>query len=84
MCNGDCTCKKENNYHMIKLDAGHTQSGNPKRVYVLIGELGNILETWDEGYDGFHAVGEDFVELAKKAPQFKTTTKEYKKLLKYK
>lgn len=65
---------------MIRLNAGHTTNGNPRRVFVLISDTG--LDAWDEGYDGTAAVPDALRSAAATAPTFATTPKEYRALLK--
>ncbi len=67
----------------IKLNAGNDRNGNPRRVFVVIDELGYVVDAIDEGYNGIS-------ELWKKCPamnkasfpaEFPTTVSEYKALL---
>jgi hypothetical protein len=67
--------------NMIRLDAGHTTSGNPRRVFVGLSREGTITGAWDEGYSGWNAVPEKLRKLAQFAPRFDTTPSEYNSLL---
>lgn len=64
----------------IKLAAGHTASGNPRRVYVLLDRFGAIVATVDEGYEGWHAVKRAGFPNAVFGPTFSTTGPEYREL----
>ena len=67
--------------HMIRLNAGHTTSGNPKRVYVLMNGGGGFEGAWDEGYSGPDAVPAQYRRLALSARMFETTAREYREML---
>ena len=43
---------------IIRLDAGHSTNGNPRRVFVAIND-GAVIGAWDEGYHGTHSIPED-------------------------
>lgn len=36
----------------IKINAGRTPSGNPKRGWIILSEQGDLLDFVDEGYEG--------------------------------
>lgn len=62
---------------MVKLRTKNDVNGNPRHVYVLYGEYGEIVNTWDVGYSGYAAVPEQYQTLAQRAPEIPTTYKEY-------
>ena len=66
---------------MIRLNAGHTTSGNPKRIYVLMNTGGGLEGAWDEGYSGHNAVPAQYRQLALSARMFETSNREYKEML---
>jgi hypothetical protein len=45
------------------LRAGHSPSGNPQRVFVLLNKEGGIVDTIDEGYTGVPAACRGLIEL---------------------
>lgn len=67
---------------MIRLDAGHDRSGNPRRCFVLFGPAMVIRAVYDEGYRGYHAVPSNMLRAAMDAPTFSTTPDEYRHLVK--
>lgn len=73
---------------IIHLDAGHDKNGNPRRVYVVFGNDGYVIEAIDEGYYGHGAITsrKDLkgvpVLSASWGSRFATTYTEYKELLK--
>lgn len=55
-----CASKEKIMYFIQSLSAGHTPSGNPKRVYVVYDKVGMVVGVFDEGYNGIDAVPEKF------------------------
>jgi hypothetical protein len=47
-------------HHIIKLDAGHDGSGNPRRCFVLFDEDSEVIDVIDEGYEGASAITRDY------------------------
>jgi len=68
----------------IKLCAGHTTNGNPRRVYVLLSDDGSIIRAVDEGYEGIGALrGIPGCERQSEPVEFDTTPAEYRRLLRH-
>ena len=68
----------------IKLNAGNNTNGNPRRVYVVLETInGSIVDTIDEGFMGIVALSRKYPEIPI-PPEFYTTPKEYRELLKMK
>jgi hypothetical protein len=65
-------------YLIQSLDAGHTPSGNPKRVYVVYTESGEVRDVFDEGYEGIHAVPAKYLEGYTLLPTIKVPHSEYR------
>lgn len=66
---------------LIRLDAGNDRNGNPRRVFVALGDQGEIVGAWNEGYHGTDAVPEELRPMARLAPTFRTTPGEYRALV---
>ena len=66
---------------MIRLATTNDKNGNPRRVFVLFSEGGEILGAWDESYAGNRAVPADLYDKARQAPSFTTTPKGYRDAL---
>ena len=66
---------------VIRLDAGHDNNGNPRRVFVALNERGDIVGVEDEGYAG-DANAKKRWPRAKQGPTFETTAGEYRELVK--
>lgn len=74
-------------FYTIRLDAGHTPSGNPKRALLVYNEDGECVASVDEGYRGTgrwllidegHVTADDeVIELA----EFSVPHSEYKEAL---
>jgi hypothetical protein len=47
-------------HHIIKLDAGHSGTGNPRRCFVLFDENNDVLDVVDEEYRGHGAITRDY------------------------
>lgn len=61
------------------LDAGHTPSGNPKRIYVVYNKDGGVVQAYDEGYVGIRAVPEAlFAQGYTMLPTIKVPHQEYR------
>lgn len=67
----------------INLAADNDTNGNPRRIFVIFDEDGEILDCIDEGYSGLAEVTKQYPN-AKYAGRFETTPKEYRSLLKFK
>lgn len=68
----------------IHLNAGHTASGNPRRLYLVVDcETGMAIDAVDEGYQGTGALDEAGYGDAVRGPDIVTTPAEYKTLLKW-
>jgi hypothetical protein len=65
----------------IKLNAGNDRNGNPRRVFVIFGEDGQIMKAIDEEYRG-DKVKEDIGAEIPFGGTFITTVAEYKDCLK--
>ena len=65
---------------IIKLNAGNDTNGNPRRVFVAL-RNGVAVNSWDEGYEGEHAVSEQY-RRCYAGQTFETTPKEYRSLVK--
>jgi hypothetical protein len=66
----------------IKLNAGNDRNGNPRRVFVVLDESGNIIEAIDEEYRGTAALFDKYAPPDIGYPcEFATTPKEYRELL---
>lgn len=65
----------------IYLDAGHTTSGNPRRVFVVIDEQANVVDTIDEGYEGVQALYKRHGKIPVTG-RFDTSAREYRELIK--
>ncbi len=65
----------------IHLRAQNDTNGNPRRVFVVFNEDGNIIEAIDEGYRGQAAVTKKYPGLPN-GGSFITTPAEYRHLLK--
>lgn len=70
------------NYSTIRLDAGHDKNGNPRRVFVTIAD-GDIIATYDEGYQGKDAITEPYHKDIYNGLTFETTPSEYRSLIKF-
>ena len=71
-------------YSVLHLNAGHNVNGNPRRCYVCIGRDGSIIDTVDEGYDGFSALYRNHPELQDLPVypiELETTLAQYRALL---
>jgi len=67
---------------MIKLKTKNDKNGNPRRVFILLqGE--QIIQAWDQGCSGHHAVPEQYRQMAYDAPAFITTPGQYREILKH-
>jgi len=68
----------------ILLNAGNDVSGNPRRVFVVLNNKGDIVEAIDEGYGGKAALFDKYpaVNRGLSPSSFSTTPKEYRELLK--
>jgi len=64
-----------------KLNAGNDRNGNPRRVFVVVGEHGGILEVIDEGYSGDAPLAKKYPMINLCIVEFSTTPKEYRWLL---
>jgi hypothetical protein len=69
-------------YLIQSLSAGHTPSGNPKRVFVVYGEYCEVVGAFDEGYNGLDAVPQKFLSQHMLLPTVKVPHSEYKFWLK--
>jgi len=67
---------------LISLNAGNDRNGNPRRVYVLLGN-GHVKGVWNEGYAGIQAVPSDIRDGHPFPPSFRTTPAQYRELLKW-
>jgi hypothetical protein len=76
--------RKENEMIAIKLNAGNDRNGNPRRVFVVMGEGGSVLDAIDEGYSGISAFHEKYPDINEgwSPREFETTPREYKEILK--
>jgi hypothetical protein len=60
--------------------ANNDYYGNPQRLYVLSNEDGKFVQCWDEGYEGHHAVPEEYRKEAYSAQRFDISETKYKQL----
>jgi hypothetical protein len=67
---------------MIKLKTKNDVNGNPRRVFILLDGY-RIIQAWDQGYSGHHAVPEEYRSMAYDAPAFFTTPGQYREVLKH-
>jgi hypothetical protein len=65
---------------IVLFSAKNNYYGNPQRAFALIDIKGDIVSVWDEGYNGSHAIPEEFRHLGYLTQQ--CTVKQYKRLLK--
>lgn len=66
---------------ILHLCTNNDNNGNPRRVFIHI--RGNaVIEAWDEGYKGHHAVPEFLWQDASQSIRIEITPKEYKRILK--
>lgn len=68
-------------FSVIRFDAGHTQQGNPRRVFVVF-QGGDIVRTYDEGYRGNAAITDPKHAEYYTGTTIATTPAEYRELLK--
>lgn len=67
----------------IKVDAGHTTNGNPRRGWAVINtRQGELVDFVDEGYQGISALMRAYPD-AVEALQLEVAPKEYRDLLKF-
>lgn len=69
--------------YVLHLAAQNSANGNPRRVYVIYDEDGNIIETIDEGYQGSGAWYRKYPN-AISLGRYTTTKTEVRELLKLK
>jgi len=65
---------------MIRLDAGHTLNGNPRRAYLHLRGF-SIVGVYPEGYRGSNAVPARLRHLARCCATIATTPAQYRALL---
>jgi hypothetical protein len=67
----------------IHLHAGHTASGNPRRLFLVIDpDTAEAVDAIDEGYEGKSAVERKYPGI-KSGPYLETTPKEYRDTLRW-
>lgn len=64
----------------IHLAAPNDPNGNPRRVYVVFDQDGDVIDAVDEGYRGRHSVTSKYPGV-KGGARFQTTYQEYRGLL---
>jgi hypothetical protein len=67
-------------YVAFSLNANHDSNGNPRRVYVILDETGDIAGAIDEGYNGRGKLDKKFPGIGSIC-NFKTTPAEYREVL---
>lgn len=66
---------------IIHACAENDVNGNPQRLYLLTDEEGRILASWDEGYNGHHAVPGPWRNQAYNAQRTEISPSSYRWLL---
>ena len=69
----------------IKLCAKNDINGNPRRVFVVLDDMGSLVEAIDEGYNGTAELFAKYPDISKVQGwpiEFATTPAEYRRLLK--
>jgi len=67
---------------IIRLNAGNDKNGNPRRVFVVFDDKGEIVKAVNEGYAGRAALTEAGITEQWSGYTFMTTPGEYRDLIK--
>jgi len=65
---------------ILHLNAGRSGSGNPRRCFVVMAKLGEIIDVIDEGYEGSAAVRKKYPHTPV-TDEIDTTPANYRRLL---